>query len=73
MSKIDEKISKLSPEKKAMLEKLLREKKLKQTKDISKIKPIQLDNNRYPITFAQEKIGLQIISALMQLFIIWSV
>ncbi|MCL2372063.1 MAG: condensation domain-containing protein, partial [Defluviitaleaceae bacterium] len=58
MSTIDDRLSQLSPEKKAMLEKLLREKRLQQVQGGPKIKPIKLENNRYPLTFAQEKIWI---------------
>ncbi|MCL2865267.1 MAG: amino acid adenylation domain-containing protein, partial [Lachnospiraceae bacterium] len=57
MSTINDKLSQLSPEKQALLEKLLRKKRLRQTQGGAvEIKPAQVDNNRYPLTFAQEKI-----------------
>ncbi|MCL2353995.1 MAG: condensation domain-containing protein, partial [Defluviitaleaceae bacterium] len=58
MSKKDDKLSGLSPEKRAMLEKLLREKLIQQAQGGPKIEPIKLENNRYPLTFAQEKIWI---------------
>jgi hypothetical protein len=58
MSVVDDKLKGLSPEKKAFLEKLLREKKLQQAAGGPKIEPITLENNRYPLTFAQEKIWI---------------
>ncbi|MCL2366507.1 MAG: condensation domain-containing protein, partial [Oscillospiraceae bacterium] len=58
MSKRDDKLSQLSPEKKAMLEKLLREKRLQSAHEGTVIKPVKLDNNRYPLTIAQEKIWI---------------
>jgi hypothetical protein len=54
----DDRLDRLSPEKKAMLEKLLREKRLKSGNDGPVIKPIKLDSNRYPLTIAQEKIWI---------------
>ncbi|MCL2426102.1 MAG: condensation domain-containing protein, partial [Oscillospiraceae bacterium] len=55
---MDDKLSRLSPEKKAMLEKLLREKRLQQTPNSLNIKPVKQEDNRYPLTFAQEKIWI---------------
>ena len=56
MNTIDDKISQLSPRKKAMFEKLLREKLLQQTQTTSEIKSITREDNRYPLSYAQEKI-----------------
>ena len=58
MSMRDDKLDRLSPEKRAMLEKLLREKRLKSGNEGQVIKPVKLDNNRYPLTIAQEKIWI---------------
>ena len=58
MNTIDDKISQLSPKKKAMFEKLLREKLLQQTQVTSEIKPIVREDNRYPLSYAQEKIWI---------------
>ena len=58
MSKVDNKLSRLSPEKRVMLEKLLREKQLQQARGEPRIESIKLESNRYPLTFAQEKIWI---------------
>ena len=59
MKESTEKLNQLPEEKKILLEKMLREKRLKQAQQItSEIKPIQREDNRYPLSYAQEKIWI---------------